>query len=260
MCLILFAHAYHPEFQLIIAANRDEFYSRPTQVLSYWDDVPSVLAGRDLKNMGTWLGVTKNGRIAAITNYRDPSFLNPDAPSRGLLVSDFLTGDKPPKAYLEYIEKTGQHYNAFNLLVGQWPDLYYASNRGKDIQKIRPGLYGLSNDLLDTPWPKITKGKKLFKALLDREEKLDPEAVFNILGDRAYAPDSDLPHTGVGEEWERILSPLFITSMSYGTRCSSIVLFEKTGRITFLERTFEVINQQPVEQKTVKYVLDLDVG
>jgi uncharacterized protein with NRDE domain len=139
--------------------------------------------------------------------------------------------------------------------VGKGPDLFYYSNKGKGIERIDPGLYGLSNDFLDTPWPKVVKGKAVFQSMLEKGEEVDPEAVFGLLNDGSYAPDNVLPDTGVGDVWERILSPLFITSRIYGTRCSSVILIEKSGKITFYERTFEVLNLKIIEIETVRYVL-----
>ena len=253
MCLILFFHGMHPKYQLALAANRDEYYTRPTQPLTFWDDGTGILAGRDLKNHGTWLGVTRTGRIAAITNYRDPKSLKENAPSRGLLVSSFLAGKTSPINYLEDLQKIGHRYNGFNLLAGDYSGLYYYSNRGNRIQQIEPGLYGLSNHLLDTPWPKVEKGKADFKALLDTKKDINLENIYDLLQDRSYPPDDRLPDTGVGLEAERLLAPLFIANSVYGTRSSSIVLMERTGKVIFAEKTFIFKNQKIVEDKTVQY-------
>jgi uncharacterized protein with NRDE domain len=259
MCLILFAHECHPEYRLILAANRDEFYDRPSASLSFWRDSPGVLAGRDLKSGGTWLGITRNGRIAAITNFRDPASMMPDAPSRGDLVSRFLQGNDSPETYLQNVRTTGGRYNGFNLLAGQGRDLYYYSNRGGDVEKISPGIYGLSNDLLDVPWPKVAKGKRALQCLLDHRKMLDPRDVFALLRDDAYAPDESLPETGVGVVWEKILSPVFISSRIYGTRCSSVLLVERTGKISFLEKTYEREGGMINEKKCVAFELKLYV-
>ena len=255
MCLILFAHECHPEYQLILAANRDEFYDRPTAPLSFWGDAPAVLAGRDLKSMGTWLGINKSGSLAAITNFRQPESVNPAAPSRGGLVSRFLIEGHHPEPYIKEIEKAGHQYNGFNLLVAKGRDLFYFSNKRTGIKKIDPGLYGLSNDLLDTPWPKIVKGKAGLQHLLSKGGEVDPEDVFDLMRDGSYAPDAALPDTGVGDVWERILSPLFIESKIYGTRCSSLILIEKTGKSVFYERTFKKRNGRVTEGETVRYSL-----
>lgn len=253
MCLILFAYNMHPKYQLVLAANRDEYYIRPTQPLAFWDDGTGILAGRDLKNHGTWLGVTQTGRIAAITNYRDPESLKENAPSRGLLVSNFLAAKTSPLGYLQDLQKIGRRYNGFNLLVGDHSGLYYFSNRVNRIQRIETGLYGLSNRLLDTPWPKVEKGKADFKALLDASKDINLEDLYNLLQNRSCPPDDRLPDTGIGIEAERLLAPLFIANSVYGTRSSSIVLMERNGTVMFTERTFIDKNQEIAEDKTVQY-------
>lgn len=237
MCLILIGRGVHPKYKLVIAANRDEYYDRPTAQLSFWEDHPQVLAGRDLKNRGTWLGVTARGRLAAVTNFRDPQTRMENALSRGLLVSDFLVSTQSAKGYLGELEKRAADYNGFNLLVGDEDQLFCFSNRG-DTVELGTGVFGLSNHLLDTPWPKVEKGKKGLEAALEQRGEDLVERLLAVLDDREKPPDHTLPDTGVGLEWERILSPIFITSPNYGTRSSSAALFEQTGRITFIEQTF----------------------
>jgi uncharacterized protein with NRDE domain len=238
MCLILLSYKIHPDYCLILAANRDEFYDRPTAPLEYWADYPEVLAGRDLKGTGTWLGVTPAGRIAAITNYREPVGHMENAPSRGLLIRDFLTGNASPQGYLKAVSKKGQAYNGFNLIAGDPSGLYYYSNRASGVQQLQPGLYGISNHLIDTAWPKIQRGKDLLGGQLSGREEIDIEKVWEILSDRSQPPDDELPDTGVGLEWERILSPLFISSDVYGTRSSSVVLIDQSEKVSFMERTY----------------------
>ena len=201
--------------------------------------------------------MTRFGRFAAITNYRDPGSNISDAPSRGFLVRNFLTGKEPPNSYLEHVKSIGHQYNGYNLLVGDRSELYYYSNRGNTIKKLKPGIYGLSNHLIDTPWPKITKGKSDLGKLLDGKEDIDPEDIFDILKDGSCPPDSMLPDTGVDLEWERILSPLFITSELYGTRSSSIIFIDKKGVITFLERTFIPDGGVSKEDKTRKFTFQV---
>ncbi len=158
MCLIVFAWRQHPDFPLIVAANRDEFYERPTLAADFWADHPEVLGGRDLKEMGTWLGITRKGRFAALTNYRDPLHVRADAPSRGWLVRDFLTGERGAEDYLARLRDRGAAYNGFSLILGDAAGLYYYSNRGEEgPAALAPGVYGLSNHLLDTPWPKVRR-------------------------------------------------------------------------------------------------------
>lgn len=238
MCLILIAYDTQPGYRLILAANRDEFYLRPTAPLAAWADAPEIYGGRDIEAGGTWLGVSRTGRLAALTNYRDPARQLPQAPSRGLLISRFLTGDDPAPAYLQKVASAARGYNGFNLLVGDRTGLWYFSNRGRDIARLRPGLYGVSNHLIDTPWPKVSKGKKRLKTLLERSAGWDVEDLFALLADRVVAPDGGLPDTGVGLALERTLSPLFITSPNYGTRSSTVLLIETSGTVTFAERTF----------------------
>ena len=252
MCLILFANDFHPDYHLILAANRDEYYARPADSIGFWKDAPDVLAGRDLKEMGTWLGVTRSGRISAITNFRDPASIRPDAPTRGHLVSRFLMENDAPKAYMEKIEQIGKQFNGFNLLAGDTKALYYYSNRGDQIREIMPGVHGLSNRLLDTPWPKVEKGKQRLTNIVQHPGKPDIDALFVMLFDQSCPPDHLLPDTGVGIEMERMLAPLFITSPSYGTRCSSILLIGKNGKITFYERSFEMKEGRLVQGETVR--------
>lgn len=253
MCLILLSYKLHPDYRLILAANRDEFYARPTAPLDYWADHPGVLAGRDLKGNGTWLGVTRSGRIAAITNYRDPATHLQNAPSRGILIRDYLAGNSSPQRYLEEVSKIGRRYNGFNLFVGDASGLFYYSNRATPVHKLKPGLYGISNHLLDTAWPKIKKGKIRLQGQLNGQEKIDFEKIFEILSDSSLPPDDELPDTGVGLHWERILSPLFIISSDYGTRSSSIVLIDKSCQITICERTFFNTGNEIKEGETRKY-------
>ena len=240
MCLILFAYQIHPEYPLILAANRDEFYARPARPLSFWKDSPWVLAGRDLQGRGTWLGMTRGGRIAVLTNYRDPASRLDGAPSRGLLVADFLKGADRAGSFVESVARQGQRYNGFNLIAGHAGRLFYYGNRHGSIRELSPGLYGLSNHLLDTPWPKLEQGKARLKDLLQNAEKLHAENFFEILADRSRFPHRRLPDTGVGKKWERVLSAAFIATRTYGTRNSSVIFVRKNGEVTFSERNFDL--------------------
>lgn len=237
MCLILFAWKMDEDFPLVLAANRDEFYERPSAPAAFWEEAPDLLAGRDLQEGGTWLGVTTKGRLAALTNYRDPASLKIGAPSRGRLVSDYLRGGEIPEAYLRRIASGADHFNGFNLLVGDPGGLFCYSNRGAR-ERLDPGVYGLSNRLLDTPWPKVERGKAALSALLKGKKDLSPEGLFALLADRTRPPDDRLPVTGVGLAWERVLSPLFIESAVYGTRSSTVLLIDRRGGVTFAERVF----------------------
>ncbi|MDM8514669.1 NRDE family protein [Desulfobacterales bacterium HSG16] len=262
MCLIIFSYDVHPVFELIIAANRDEFYQRPTAPLDSWKDAPHVYAGRDLERGGTWMGASTSGKIAAVTNFREPfQSLKTNALSRGDLVSDFIKGSKSPVSYLEQFKEgpgekgLGKEHNGFNLIAGDRSGLFYCSNRhcsnraavqeagsksetkSEVIQKLKPGIYGVSNHLLNTPWPKVEQSKERFGKII-KSKKIDIEAIFTMLADQAFAPDDQLPDTGVGYEWEKMLSPVFIKSEIYGTRSSSVLLVTKNRQIQFVERTF----------------------
>jgi uncharacterized protein with NRDE domain len=257
MCLLLFAYQSHPDYQLVLAANRDEFYDRPTRAAAFWDDAPDILAGRDLKAGGTWMGITKTGRFAVITNYREAGLTKENAPSRGDLVKDFLRGDSRPHDYLKTVQEKGQTYNGFNLIIGDVNDLFYYSNRNENIHDIEPGVHGLSNCLLNTPWPKTSQGTFKLQTTLDQKEAFSPEDIFAILADRSTPSDAELPDTGIGLEWERLLSPMFITSDIYGTRCSSILLWKHTGEVTFIERTFDRVAGSEPKISTQHYTFTL---
>ena len=238
MCLILFSYQLHSEYPLILASNRDEFYDRPTAPAAFWEDEPEILAGRDLKECGTWLGMTESGRIAMLTNYRDPLSIKDDAPSRGELVSNFLLSHEEPTAYVQRVQQRAEEYNGFNLIFGYVSDLYYFSNREGIVQQLVPGLYGLSNHLLDTPWTKVEWGKKRLADLVSENKSFSPGDIFNILADRSRPEDVLLPDTGVGLTWERILAPMFVQSPIYGTRYSTVVLVDRHHNVTFIERVF----------------------
>jgi uncharacterized protein with NRDE domain len=238
MCLITFAYKTDPQYDLVVAANRDEYYQRPTAPLNFWEDAPNVLAGRDLEKMGTWMGVTKQGRFAALTNYRDPSEQPGHKRSRGELVSQFLTGDDLPETYLMLIQQQRNQYPGFNLIVGDIQKLYYYSNIENDIRLIEPGVYGLSNHLMDTPWPKVTRGKAGLRSCLKKSSENIDECLFSNLNLADPAPDVELPSTGVSLEWERRLSPLFIQSPEYGTRSSALV-FMNPASVRFVERVYD---------------------
>ena len=238
MCLVLVALNSHPDYPLIVAANRDEFYDRPTAPAGFWDDAPAILAGRDLKAGGTWLGIDRRGRFAAVTNYRQGRRERAAPRSRGHLVSGFLTTSTGVRDYMERTQAGAALYNGFNLIAGDASELLYYSNREGHIRALEPGVYGLSNHLLDTAWPKVTATKSAFGALLSREASELIEGLFGLLSDRNQFADDQLPHTGVGPEWERLLSSAFIASSNYGTRCSTVVLVGRDGGGVFVERNF----------------------
>ncbi|MHB8769370.1 MAG: NRDE family protein, partial [Syntrophales bacterium] len=227
----------HEQFPLIHAANRDEFFDRPAAAAAFWEDAPDVLAGRDRKRGGTWLGVTRTGRVAAVTNYRDPASVRVDAPSRGELVSEYLRSRETADTFLGRLEPRAHQYNGFSLLTGDEAGLLVCSNRGTTVRPA-PGIHGMSNHLLDTPWPKVEEGKRVLAGLLASSGGPSPEALLALLASRSRPPDELLPDTGVGLEWERLLSPRFIASPTYGTRCSTVLLVDREGRVTFVERVF----------------------
>lgn len=235
MCLILFSYQRQTDFPLILLTNRDEFYSRPTQALQWWEDQTNILAGKDLKEGGTWLGVSKTGRFAALTNFRETQ-ARQGSISRGQLTTDFLGGQQTPHEYLLHVDETHQHYSGFNLLVGDAKGLYYYSNRERIIRQLAPGVYGLSNHLLNTPWPKVIDGVEALKPLAQQPPQ--PEALFDLLRSEQVADEDRLPDTGIGLSAEKMLSPLFIKSQGYGTSCSSLILLDKQGKLDFHERRF----------------------
>jgi len=237
MCLLVFQHDDHPEYSLIFGGNRDEFYGRPTAPAHYWEDAPHVLAGRDRKAGGTWMGITKNGHWGVVTNIRDQKPRRDDAKSRGTLVAHYLREEPDPRPYLDHVAAEADRYNGFNLLVGTPNALYYLSNREGLVQSVAPGLHGLSNDRLDTPWPKVRRAKRGLQNRIE-ESTITPEALLGLLDDRRPAPDDQLPDTGFGKERERMLSPIFIDGEQYGTRASTVLLIHRTGTVTFVERTF----------------------
>lgn len=240
MCLIVFSYKQLSGSPLVFLANRDEFYERPSLPAGRWDDEPGITAGRDLVSGGTWLGISDSGRLAAVTNYRDPG-QQPGRRSRGELVSAFLRSDGPVEKYMERIADIADEFTGFNLIVGEFlpdkTDLFYFSNRGAGITRLSPGLYGLSNHLLDTPWPKVEKAKKGLADLL-QSGSLERKALFAILADREPAEDERLPDTGIGYKREKLLSSIFIETPGYGTRSSSLVTVNSEYGFELFEKVF----------------------
>ncbi len=238
MCIILFAIDQHPKYKFILAANRDEFYERPTAPTDFWAENPNILAGKDLVHGGTWLGVTKTGRFAAVTNFRDPN--QPKGRlSRGNLVKDFLFRGDSPQHYLQQIQSDRDNYTGFNLLIGELShntNVAYYSNISDEIITLNSGIYGLSNHLLDTDWHKVKSGKAKLQNSLN---EITTDNLLEILADKTVANDEDLPNTGIGLERERILSPIFIETPIYGTRCSSVLLVADDDEVTFNEKSYD---------------------
>ncbi|QSE97711.1 NRDE family protein [Fulvivirga lutea] len=250
MCLILFAKNVHPKYKLVLAANRDEFYERATEPATFWEDHEDLLAGKDLEAGGTWMGITKAGRIAMLTNYRDLSNIKTNAPSRGHLVTDYLLGEESAQNYLTHVESKGELYNGFNLIAGDADSLNYYGNYQKGVHKISDGLHGLSNALLDTSWPKVEKGKEKLESLLN-ETQINSNELLRILYDDIKANDNNLPETGVGYEKEKMLSPMFIKSSNYGSRCSTAILVTHDNEFTFVERTYDTMSFDHEDRKFV---------
>lgn len=233
MCLIAVGWRVHPEFPLVVAANRDEFYSRPSAPAGRWPDDPRVIGGRDLEAGGSWLAITETGRFAAVTNVREPGAPK-GSRSRGALTRDFLLGNH--RAYDHVAGIAAGDFSGFNLLVADAESLWYCSNRDGAARELKPGIYGLSNHRLDTPWPKLVAARQGFASALPALPATDP--LFAILADDRLAADADLPQTGVGLEWERRLSAIFVRSENYGTRASTVLTLAAQGGIRLEERNF----------------------
>ena len=256
MCLILFGLNQKSEFKLILAANRDEFFSRPTEEAHWWKDNKDILAGRDIKSGGTWLGINKNGRFIAITNYRDLKNINNEARSRGELSKSFLTGHLSTDAFLSELSSRKDQYNSFNLLLSDngFDTLYHYSNVTDERTLISDGIHGLSNHLLDTPWPKVELGKQGLQQHLDSETKKSDELI-KFMQHGEEAPDSALPDTGISYELEKKLSPVFISMKEYGTRCSTILEVNNNNGVTFLEVTYNE-NKTITSKKSYQFSLE----
>ncbi len=266
MCLMVLAWRSHPDYPLILAANRDEFYLRRTRPAAWWGHAVSVLAGHDEEAGGTWLGITRRGRIAALTNVRAPSERNPHAPSRGTLVLSALQSPDSPRAWLESNAARMSAYNGFNLLLGDVgpvangessnePRLDYFTNRdGAPARSLAPGVYGLSNASLDTPWPKVTRAVTRFACSI--ASRVDLEMLVRLLENRELARDSELPSTGVPYEWERALSAIQIRANGYGTRASTVITVRNDGLTTFLERTYDTTDPQRFSDRHYEFTID----
>lgn len=238
MCLIFVAYNCTASNRFVIAANRDEYRSRPTAHLGYRNVEKTILGGQDLKAGGMWLGVTKSGKVAAITNYRDGRAIESGLPSRGDIVSDYLSSNDSAKSVMEGLAQKGRNYAGFNVLFGDEKHLVYYSNRQDEIKILKPGLYGLSNHLLDTPWPKVTRGKELLRDEMCSSGELDAGRITELLKDRVEPPDIQLPETGVGLTFERFLSPIFINGVDYGTRSSAVIEVGHKGDVIFTETSY----------------------
>jgi uncharacterized protein with NRDE domain len=236
MCLVVLAIGQNDRYPLILAGNRDEFHGRPTQDAEWWPDRPDVVGGRDLQAGGTWLALHRSGRFATVTNYRDAEPVSSRFRSRGHLVTGFLESDEPPLDYLEAID--GTSYAGFNLIVGDARQVAYLSNRGEGPQELSAGLYGLSNALLDGPWYKVERSKQTLRTLLDRKT-INETTLLRLLDDRALGPVEEADTNRLGLSIARAITAPFIVTPEYGTRCSTIVTADNSGRWRMTERRFD---------------------
>jgi uncharacterized protein with NRDE domain len=241
MCLLIFAHRACSDLPLVVSANRDEFHGRATAPAQFWQEHPQLLAGRDLEQGGTWMGVTRAGRFAAITNYRDPSRTAPAPRSRGELPLDYLVGDRDPRDHLHDLVARAGDYAGFNLLAGDLDSLWYLNNSQPDgaggPRRLEPGIYGLSNALLDTPWPKVELGKARLRELL-AGAKPDHDSLLEVVADRRLANPEELHRQGMEGGMEQVLSAQFIVTESYGTRSSTSLWTDRRGHAHWRERSF----------------------
>ena len=248
MCLIVFAYKTSSDYPFILAGNRDEFYERPTKPAHIWQTDPRMIAGKDEKAGGTWLGFTETGRFAAITNYRDMNNLKEDAPTRGKIVTDFLLSEKDVLTFLEGLKQQSHLYNGFNLIAGTFDQLYYLSNQKEEIEKIEPGVHVISNAFLNTPWPKSRWAKKRFENIINYSGFDEGELFKLLLNTRRY-PKDELPKTGLPDEMEQAVSSVFIITEEYGTRSSSIVAVDENSKAEIIEQTYR---QGSIEVENVK--------
>jgi uncharacterized protein with NRDE domain len=260
MCLIVFAWHSHPDYPLILAANRDEFYLRRTRPAAWWGQAVSLLAGHDEEAGGTWLGITRRGRLAALTNVRSPTERNPHAPSRGALVLSALQSRAAAGAWLDAQAMRTANYNGFNLLLGDVltpaGGLHYFSNRlDEPARRLAPGIYGLSNAYLDTPWPKVTRSVGLFACSVASRVRVDDLA--EIMADREIARDYQLPATGVPLDWERALSAIQIRANGYGTRATTVLTVRNDGLATFVERTYDTSDPERWSDRHFEFMIDV---
>lgn len=255
MCLLLLAYKVHPNYPLVLAANRDEKYRRRTAFAGFWHDLPHIYGGRDLEQGGSWLAITRAGRLAAVTNYRDGLTPKTGTRSRGDLVKNFLRGNQGPTDYISRVKREAQAYNGFNLIVGDIDDLFHYSNRGGRVTAIAPGIHAVSNHLLNTAWPKVERARDAAASLMKHETQELVEGLFATLADKQIAADDLLPDTGVGIERERMLSSAFIQSPEYGTRASTVVLIDNHGQVIFVERSFGE-RGKPLQTVTGRFTLE----
>jgi uncharacterized protein with NRDE domain len=250
MCLLVLAWQVHPRYRLVVAANRDEFHARAAAPLARWPPPADILAGRDLRSQGTWLGIDRERRFGVVTNYRELQPPLPSAPSRGDLIPAYLAarGADPllsPARFFAALEARAAGYSGFNLLLTDAGSLWYGSNRTTPFARsLPPGVYGLANESLDTPWPKLKRVRAGFQAWLRRGAAAGAEELFTLLADRTAGEEPSRAHTGaLPREWARALSAPFVLHPEYGTRCSTVLLLEGNGRLQLAERRFDPAGQ-----------------
>ncbi len=252
MCLITFAYKVHPQYRLILASNRDEFYSRPTRKAQHWfqEGFPNLIAGKDLEAGGTWMGVSENARWAALTNYRDPNWQVLDPPSRGNIVLNYLKNPSSLSGFINQLDEDASRYSGYNVLLGAADGLYHYSNYDQKTTLIKPGIHGVSNALLDTPWPKLDKAKFDLERIIRKIGPLNKNDLFDMLKNPVQAPDENLPDTGIPYEWEKAVSSIFIKTEKYGTRCSTVLLISNDGEVELTERRFTPDSDEFLEENT----------
>lgn len=238
MCLIVFSFKNHKKYPLILAANRDEIFQRPSRPAQFWNSNKSVLAGKDLKAGGTWLGIAKKGRIGALTNYRDLGQKLDGERSRGEIVLDLLRSPDTVPDFLNRLQHRANLYNGFNLLAGNPELFYHFSNQNKEITEIEPGLHGISNAFLNTPWPKVEEAKTKFSQIINSSDDIDEKKIFTMLNSSKTYPPEDLPDTGLPPDLEKAVSSIFIDTKNYGTRCSTLLTIDNNGTARFVEKTY----------------------
>ena len=266
MCLAVVAWQSHPDYPLVLAANRDEFYARITRPASWWGQSVALLAGRDEEAGGTWLGITRAGRVALLTNIRAPKERNPHAPSRGAIALQALQTTQRARDWMHAQMQRARAYNGFNLLVAEPPLLqrptpqlmYYTNRRRHGPKALAPGIYGVSNAFLDTPWPKVTRAVGQFACAL--AQRVDFEALLTVMADRESVPDRALPETGVPLEWERKLAPIQIRANGYGTRSTTLITVRQDGVVNFLERSFDVETPAQYRDRHFEFTLDANAA
>ena len=243
MCLIAFAYKVHPDYPLLLVANRDEFHARAAAPLAWWKDAPRILAGRDLQEGGSWLGVSRSGRMAAVTNVRSPDAMLRRTRSRGQLVTQFLEASSSSEDFAAALEATATEFGGFNLLLYDGSQLHYTSNHPHFVSRgVEPGTHALSNAQLDTPWPKTATASLALQDWLERD-LADEARLLSTMGDTQPAPDEALPLTGIGHDMERLLSSAFIRSDTYGTRCTSLLKISEKRSADFFERRYDASGQ-----------------